>query len=76
MTLRGAPTAATVSARIRNLRCEKCGRPFVSSDVDSDGSATIRLTCARCHDRPVEIETRTTEIPATAGSGPDVPGKL
>jgi ribosomal protein S27AE len=48
----------TLSARIRNLRCEKCGRAFVASDVDTDGSATIRLTCGRCHDRPVEIETR------------------
>jgi ribosomal protein S27AE len=65
----------TARARIRDLKCEKCGRPFVASDVDSDGSATIRLTCARCHDRPVEIETRPTEIPATAGSGPDASGK-
>jgi ribosomal protein S27AE len=51
-------SVTAVSARIRDLSCKKCGRPFVASDVDTDGSATIRLTCGRCHDRPVEIETR------------------
>ena len=39
------------------LACSCCGSRLRPSDVDFDGS-TIRLTCSRCHMRPLQIELR------------------